>query len=546
MQLLAKGHPARVTLGASLFIALAYNQAFWSRFVAVTGGIQASNAPLYLCFLAILVLLVNVLINVLATLLAFRALFKPMLVVLFGATATASYFMNRYGVVIDSSMVQNVIETNPREALGLLNWRMVPFFLLLGLVPSVVVWRIKLTYAPLWHDVLTRLGAVFISLLVAAGLALAYFKTLAPTFREHREMQYMITPFNYVWGTYRYTSKKLHRAPVIAPIGVDAAKGAFWQDSSRRSVTVLVVGETARAQNFSLNGYARETNPKLAQQAGLINFTDVQSCGTATATSVPCVFSSIGREHYSQDKAQSQQGLLDVLTHAGIEVLWRNNNSGCKGVCDRVSTEDFSKPVAGNPHCNGEECFDEHMLDGLVEKIRASKKDMVVVLHQQGSHGPTYWKRYPEAFRRFGPECATSDLQKCTVESVVATYDNTILYTDHFLASTIDVLRKLEKDDGMDTAMLYFSDHGESLGENGLYLHGAPYMFSPQEQRHIPFMVWLSDGFRSRFHIDQTCLAARSQQAFSHDNVFHSVLGMLNIKTSVRNPALDMFHACTR
>ena len=541
MKSLRLNNPFVLTLTTSFFFAAAYNFPFWKRFVAFSGGFSLSNLPLFAAVFLVLVLLVNVLLTVVT----FRPLIKPALILLFCITAMAAYFMAQYGAVIDSTMVQSVVETNPREVFELLNWRMAAFFIVLGVLPSAVLWRIPLRF-PSWRKGwLLRVGAGSVSLLLAVALILAFFKHLAPTFRAHRELQFMLTPVNYLMATRSYLKRKLQKAPVVAPIGTDAMKGGLWQGSARRTVTVIVLGETARARNFSLNGYGRETNPKLASQSDLVNFSNVQACGTATAVSVPCLFSSLGREKYSEDKAKSQQGLMDVLSHAGFEVLWRNNNSGCKGVCDRVEYEDMSKPIVGNKFCGSDGCYDERLLEGLPARIRSSSKDMVIVLHQLGSHGPTYWKRYPESFKRFGPECETSDLQKCSSESIVATYDNTILYTDHFLSRTIDLLRQLESENDIDVSMIYFSDHGESLGENNMYLHGAPYLLSPIEQRHVPFMVWMPERFRQRFRIDGTCLAARADQPFSHDNIFHSVLGMLNIRTAVRNPALDMFESCS-
>ncbi|WP_229459502.1 phosphoethanolamine transferase [Massilia cavernae] len=283
----------------------------------------------------------------------------------------------------------------------------------------------------------------------------------------------------------------------------------------------------------------------MAKQPGLLYFSKVESCGTATAVSVPCVFSALGRSHYSDTRAQSQEGLLDVLKHAGFEVIWRDNNSGCKGVCDRVTYEDVSQPVKGDPLCNDDECYDERLLRGLPELIRKAGKDLVIVLHQKGSHGPSYWKRYPGQFQDFGPVCETNDLAKCSRESIVAAYDNTILYTDFVISKAIGLLAQSSVQDGVDASLVYFSDHGESLGENNLYLHGAPYVISPSGQRHVPMMVWLSDGFRSRFRLDQNCLAARTGQEFSHDNIFHSTLGMLGISTAVYNPRLDLFNACS-
>jgi lipid A ethanolaminephosphotransferase len=370
------------------------------------------------------------------------------------------------------------------------------------------------------------------------------FKTLAPALREHRELRFLLTPTNVIQAVNGYLGRRFTAPLVVAPLGTDARKGPLWHGKARRSVTIIVVGETARAANFSLDKYERETNPLLARQDGLINFTNVQSCGTATAVSVPCLFSNLGRQDYSDTKAKSQEGLLDVIKHAGLDVLWVNNNSGCKGVCDRVRVQDVSIPVKGDPLCNDEECFDERLLRKLPDEIAKASTDLVIVLHQKGSHGPAYWKRHPKSFTKFGPECETNDLSKCTRESIVAAYDNTILYTDYILSKTIDLLRASGARDNVDTALMYFSDHGESLGENNLYLHGAPYMIAPQEQRNVPLILWMSEGFRTSFNLDQQCLVGRAGQEFSHDNIFHSTLGMLDIQTALYQPKLDLFSAC--
>lgn len=534
-----------LTLGASVFLVSAYNLSFWKTFVAATGGMRFDTVPVHAGAFLLLVLLFNSIL----TLFNFRFVIKPVLIALFLGASAASYFMNEYGVVIDASMVQNVFETDPREAHELLGWRMVRTVTVLGILPSLLVWRLPLAFRPARRDLLLKTGTVAASLLAAAGLLLLLFKVLAPAVREHRELRFLLTPTNMFQATHSYLKRRWAVPVVIAPLGTDAAPGPKWAAAAgphKRTVTVIVVGETARAMNFSLNGYARQTNPELARQAGLINFRNVSSCGTATAISVPCVFSGLTRDDYSADRAGRQEGLLDVLKHAGFDVLWRDNNSGCKGVCDRVRFEDVSQPVPDDPLCNGEECFDERLLRGLPELIRTAQKDLVVVLHQKGSHGPAYWKRYPPGFNRFGPVCRTNELERCSRESIVNAYDNSILYTDYLLARTLDMLRASAVRDGVDTAMLYFSDHGESLGENNLYLHGAPYIISPAEQRTVPMMLWLSDGFRQRFRFDHQCLAARSAQAFSHDYVFHSVLGLLNVSTAVYNPKLDLTHPCTR
>lgn len=532
---------AQLTLAVSAFLAAVYNLKFWETFALATGGLSLGNLPLHIGAFILVVLIFNALL----TMASFRFVIKPVLIALLIATSAASYFMNQYGVVIDKSMVQNVLETDLHEATELFSWHLVLTIAVLGILPSLVVGRARVIFPQGLRGLASRFGTGLGSLAVAALLLMLFFKSLAPALREHRELRFLLTPTNYVQAVHGYLRTRFSTPVVVAPLGTDAMKGRAWARKPRKTVTIIVVGETARAQSFSLNGYGRNTNPLLSQQAGLINFTRFQSCGTATAVSVPCVFSALGREDFSDSKARRQEGLLDVLSHAGFTVLWRDNNSGCKGVCDRISYQDFSAPAPADPLCEGDECFDERLLRGLPQMIRDARNDLVLVLHQKGSHGPAYARRYPARFGRFGPVCDAADFEKCSGTSITAAYDNTILYTDYFLSEAIDLLRASSKEYGIDTSLIYFSDHGESLGENNLYLHGAPYFIAPPEQTRVPFMLWMSEGFSSRFRIDRNCLNARRDQPFSHDNIFHSVLGLLNVNTAVLNPRLNLFSSCT-
>lgn len=531
---------ALLPLLASAFMVTVYNQAFWRQFVAATGGLTLGTAPIQAGMFLMLVLTFTASLAVLN----FRFSIKPLLIALFLLTSLSSYFMDHYGVAIDWSMVQNIVETDARESTELLSLGMLATFVLTGVLPSVAVAWSEPRYRSGRRQLGVNLATAAIAVIGAGLLLMLMFKTLAPALREHRELRFLLTPTNYIQAVNGYLNRKWSEPLVVAPLGSDAAKGILWRGDGRRTVTVIVVGETARAANFSLNGYGRLTNPELSRVPDLVNFTNMQSCGTATGVSLPCLFSPLGRGHFSASKAQSQEGLLDVLWHAGLNVLWRDNNSGCKGVCDRIAYEDVSRPVAGDPLCNDEECYDERLLRGLPQLIRKATGDIVIVLHQKGSHGPAYSKRYPARFNVFGPVCTTTNLAQCSRESIVAAYDNTIRYTDHVLKKAIDMLAQAARDDGVDTALMYFSDHGESLGENNFYLHGTPYVISPPEQRAVPFMLWLSEGFRNRFKIDQRCLAARADQPFSHDNLFHSTLGMLDVSTAVYDPRLDIFSAC--
>ncbi len=531
-----------LTLAVATLLATASNIKFWSTLTAAAGGLSLARLPLLIGAFLIVVLFFNACL----TLASFRYVAKPVLILLVLTASAASYFIAAYGIVIDRAMIQNVFETDVSEAAELFSWNLVLTVSVLGLLPSYFIARARVHFPQGVRGLLARAGIAGGSLLLAGLLLMIFFKSLAPALREHRELRLLLTPTNTIQAMHSYLRSKWSTPVVVAPLGRDAMKGAAWHGQTRRTVTVIVVGETARAMNFSLNGYRRDTNPLLARQEGLINFSNVSSCGTATAVSVPCVFSAFGRENYSEAKASSQEGLLDVLSHAGFSVLWRDNNSGCKGVCARVGYEDLSKAGTNSRFCEGGECHDERLLDGLPELIRNSSKDLVIVLHQKGSHGPAYAKRYPKGFGRFSPVCDSNEFEKCSPDSIVAAYDNTILYTDYFLSKTIDLLRATAANEGVDTAMLYFSDHGESLGENNLYLHGAPYMFAPAEQTRVPMMLWMSDHFSERFRIDRNCLMARRAQPLSHDNVFHSVLGLLDVNTAVLNPKLDLFHSCMR
>jgi len=251
------------------------------------------------------------------------------------------------------------------------------------------------------------------------------------------------------------------------------------------------------------------------------------------------MFSHKDRREFDVEEAKYAQNLMDTLSMADYEILWLENDSGCKGVCDRVPTEDVVK-IGSKEHCEKDYCRDEVMLARLEERIKNHDKNEVIVVHSMGSHGPSYYRRYPEAFRKFTPTCDTADIHRCSRDEIVNTYDNTILYTDYFLSSIIDIARRFPD---KEVSILYASDHGESLGENGIYLHGLPYAFAPQEQKHIPFFLWLSDLLKKR--VNYVCLETKAaNEPVSHDHIFHSILGFLNVKTSLFDPSLDIFQGC--
>jgi lipid A ethanolaminephosphotransferase len=373
------------------------------------------------------------------------------------------------------------------------------------------------------------------------------FQDIASLTRNHKQLRYMINPFNSIYAlTQLSVGQASQAAKPLQTIGEDAKLLNPPATEAAAPLVVLILGETARAANFGLGGYGRETTPqlrKLQAQGDLVYFSDVKSCGTSTQASVPCMFSHLDKAAYESNKSRFES-LLDVLQRAGMAVLWLNNQSGCKGVCDRapnVTTSALNVPE----FCQTGECLDEVMLHELPKQLALldparRAKGTVVVMHQMGSHGPAYYKRSPPSMKPFQPECSSHALQNCPPEHIVNAYDNSLVYTDHFIAKTVGWL----KGQSRPTALLYVSDHGESLGEKGLYLHGMPYSIAPKEQIHVPMLVWLSKPFQSQRGWRMTCLQEQSAKALSHDHFFHSVLGLTQVSTQLRKPELDVFQAC--
>ena len=517
---------SRLILLISLCATLLYNLAFFRNSMAV---FTLGNGSLpFLLSLGVFLFALTVLVF---SVLCYRYLTKPVLIcVIFGA-AFANYFMNSFNVVIDTNMINNIVRTDGGEIADLLNPRLLLELVLLGVLPVFVILRTKIECSTFGQEIRNRLklqGLALVLLLVSIAPFTSHYTSF---FREHKILRYYANPATFIYSAGKYLDMTLAEIDSTARLllGLDAHIPVADTD---RELIILVVGEAARADRFSLNGYARETNPLLAQE-NVISFTDVTSCGTATAYSLPCMFSGIKREDFDLETAHASENLLDLLQHAGVSVLWRDNNSDSKGVTEATTFESF-KSAATNKQCD-EECRDIGMLDGLDDFIAAQPNgDIVVVLHQMGNHGPAYSKRYPADFEKFTPACHSSQLENCSKEAIGNAYDNAILYTDYFLSEVIHLLEGY--DDRFETAMYYMADHGESLGENGLYLHGLPWLLAPDTQKHVASLLWFGDSY----HVDRKAVQAKADHKLSHDNYFHTVLGLMEIETSTYDPTLDL------
>jgi lipid A ethanolaminephosphotransferase len=529
------GSQEGVLLLASLVATLVFNGRFWSALLADRGW----GEPRTWSLAAGTFLIVLSIHYLLFALPSTRRSLRPWLFLLTLGSAAASWTMQQYALFFDTTMLRNVLHTELAEASELVGLRLLLVLGLAGTLAAALLAKLRLQRRS-WRRALLLRGT---SLLLALGGALLgaalAAHDLASLLRNQHALRYLVTPANLIVAAARVLgSDAAQAARTRLPVGEDAHLAAT-RHGQRPRLLVLVVGETVRAQNWGLNGYTRQTTPELAGLE-VINFPEVSACGSSTEVSLPCMFSAVGRRDYDEDRIRSQQSLLHVLAHAGVDVGWVDNQTGCKGVCEGLEEE----RIAGDADpalCDGSHCLDGILLDRLAARLALPPRDSVLVLHPLGNHGPSYFRRYPPQFARFRPACASDDLGDCSVEAISNSYDNAVLYTDHLLARMIALLGA-QRD--RDVALLYVSDHGESLGEHGLWLHGVPWAIAPAEQTRVPMLLWLSEGLRASAGLDVTCLRREAAAPHAHDHLFHSVLGLMGVESTVHEPALDLFAGC--
>ena len=512
----------------TLFLVLFDNYSFFSN----TLTIYPFTLDNIYFLLSLIVVFISFLL-LLLSLLSYKYTLKPLLIFILIISSLTSYFMNSYQVIIDESMIRNILQTNLKESFDLFSIQQILYLTLFGLIPSWFVYKTEIFYRGFKSEMLTKLKVISITFIIIIGNIALFSQFYTSFFREHKSLRYSTNPTYWIYSVGKYISislKSQNRA--ITPMGRDAK--IIDRANRDKKLIIMVVGEAVRADHLALNGYNKETTPLLKQEK-IINLSNVYSCGTSTAHSVPCMFSLFGQDDFDYDKGVNSENILDIFTHTkDIEVLWRDNNSNSKGIANRVQYEDY-KTSQKNTICNGGECRDEGMLIGLDKYIAQRKeKDIFIVLHQMGNHGPAYYKRYPKEFEKFTPVCKTNQLEQCSNYEISNAYDNAILYTDYFLSKTINFLKKYNK--SYKTTMIYMSDHGESLGENGLYLHGLPYLIAPNAQKHVASLIWFGDTTRKALQIQKT----QETKLYTHDNLVHTLLSLFEIKTTLYNQDLDM------
>ncbi|MDM9628576.1 phosphoethanolamine--lipid A transferase [Rhizobium sp. S152] len=516
----------------TLYLLLVTNRSFWT----AAYGYFASDRFAFVLFV------IGISAAAMAIITAFSAKYitKPFLILFVLSASAGSWFTDQFGVIIDKEMIRNAAVSTGAETGHLITARFVTHMLLTGILPSLLIVWVRIRHRPFFQKLAHNTGVILACLAVFAAVGFGDYRAFAGIGRAHKDLLDRLNPFVPITSTIRFAVSSGKEADIVAePLGTDARR-VNTTGLSKPRVTIIITGETARADDFSLGGYKKKTNPELEKQ-NVVYFPNTTSCGTATAVSLPCMYSVYTRTAYTHTKGLATQNLLDVLTHAKVDVTWLDNDTGSYHVTDRV---DYTYlPKSGDPRfCKDGECLDEILLDKVDNWLANVKGDSVLVLHQLGSHGPAYYARYPDEYRRFVPDCRANDFGSCTPEEITNAYDNTILYTDHVVSTVIDKLKQHAA--SVAGAVVYVSDHGESLGENGIYLHGTPYIIAPSEQTHVPFLTWVGDDLAKSAGYDMSCMAKHAAEPRSHDNFFHSVLGLMDVATKVYDPKLDVFAAC--
>jgi lipid A ethanolaminephosphotransferase len=437
-----------------------------------------------------------------------RIVGKFLFVTFFIFNAIAIYFINTYSVIIDESMIGNVLNTNYEESSSYFSIKLILYILLLGVLPSIFIIRVKIIKVTMKQFFITT-SLTLLFMLIVVFLNSSNWLWID---KNSKRLGGLAMPWSYAVNTslfYVHKSQE-NQKEILLP-------NATIKDSIK-SVMVLVIGESARKENFSLYGYSKNTNPLLSKTSNVFHF-DANSSATYTTAGVKAILEPNGSDDLYEI-------LPNYLDRNNVEVIWRTTNWGEPP----LHIKNYQNRDVLIKSCKGEGCnYDEILLTGLKEQILASKKNKILILlHTSTSHGPTYSKKYPPQFEAFKPVCNSVELGKCSQTELMNAYDNTIVYTDYILNNIIENLKEIKE---YKSAMIFISDHGESLGEKNLYMHGLPMSIAPKEQYEIPFIVWMSDSTKQ----------LKPNKLLSQNHVFHSVLKFLNIQSPVYEENLNIF-----
>ena len=462
--------------------------------------------------------------------------------------------------VIAVDMFLNLVTTNPGEAMELLD-NLAPAvvgvfvvylpLLILGGVNIRRDSRLSVSFQQRVRHWAMQIGAIGLFCLLASYLVVDGYR-----------MRNQLYPVNVCYNLYlafeRDAASENYR---------EASRDFKFDARSEHSATapevyVMVVGETARAHNFSLYGYPRNTNPLLSKTPGIKAFPNVTTQSNTTHKSVPMLLSAASAEDF--ERLFHEKGILAAFKEAGFHTVFISNQLPNHSFIDFLGEQADEYYFLKKEDASQGNHYDEDLLQKLDEILPLADasssahyhyryRKLFVVLHSYGSHF-NYQERYPRSFAYFKPD-SRSEAKPENRRDLLNAYDNTIRYTDYILHGIIERLQKWErvqtKTDGVydqpTSAMLYTSDHGENIFDDDrhLFLHAAPK--ASDYELHVPFIIWTSEGFSKQYPDILKALGEnRSKQVQSSLSAFHTMLGIGGIQTHYRQDeyslASDKYH----
>jgi len=426
---------------------------------------------------------------------------KPLAIIFIFLSGAATYFISKYHIAIDQSMIVNLINTDTTEVTGLLSIYMIPYAFFLIVLPIILVLTVDITFRNPIRYLAASLALFVLSIVIGAGALYSNYTTIHRAANlSHKYILNSLVPANLIGSITGVMDRSITEYYNKNKKEIEITGRISSQDDL---VVVLAIGETSRQKNFSLYGYDRKnTNPVLSKEADLHLLNGKAKIGSTILAirqilekndiKLPAITSKLGID----TSCYVNYTLFDNCTAVGeIKV----SNCGHDG-----------------------KCYDEDVIPLLQKNLGTYVSGYkFIILHLGGgSHGPSYTDRYPPEFQVFNPQCKDADvINQCTLDELYNSFDNTILYVDHVVGKIINTL----DDSKLPYTFIYLSDHGESLLENGRIFHGMPPGIPlPPEQAEIPLMVKSS-----------VPITVIPQEEYRQQDVYDTVLELFSIESEL-------------
>lgn len=406
------------------------------------------------------------------------------------------------GIEVNKQIIKNTMDTNINESMELLGLQFTIYFILV----LVFLWGI-------YRWSISSLGRVdlkryLMTIFILVSVFFIITKIDEPRFKNIiKKDTSKVMPLGIFPALEKYLRTKSREEKIVKKNISNNFKHTKKSDDPL--ISVLVIGESARADRFSINGYHKNTTPLLSNIQELISFKDTSSCDTSTLSSVPCLLLRVGYKEFKFPVKENS--FVQVFNDKGFDTIWLTLQKEANTIhtfCEEArECIDFSSME-----------YDMDVLEKFKNIITSATKDTLIIIHTMGSH-LDYNKRVPLEYQKFQPVC-TGFRENCE-DSLDNSYDNTIYYTDMLLSNMITEL------EDKNAFLFYTSDHGESLGEKYLgfmkrFGHASPYDVAPKAQTNVPFIVWFSNHYRNE---NPEVINIDKEQHISHDFIFSSMLG---------------------